>query len=684
VPVLPIDSPQAHIQVWVQQATLRVACYLTALAGDRVLDQYGFLHQYIETAHTALPEPPALAALDATWSAAVAAAEQALPPDARLPLLHLRRAGLGDDHMLALALIGLVELDARFSTVYGALHPFPDELHITVGLLGDLLRFGSSAALPVWHVVRDLERRGLVTVHQADRPRAARALSIPAAVWDAATEAGADAALELPGARIAFDPGAALPSLSGLRGLLPADFLEQLGSLPEMARGRLIDGVIVRGLRGSGRTRALAAVAHALGRGVLHIACDDARHLPEVCRLAAPLCVLLDALPILDLQVPPGETVALPALAGYAGLVGVVLTREGRIAGHAAARHITLHLPAPYLAARARQWAASLNGAAGGAPTLVAHASRTYQLTLGAVERTADLAHTYAALGGRDHVDIADVQEAYRALNQQSLENLTRRMHTAVGWDGLIVSERTRAELQNLILRCRHRESVLARLGRGFGGTTRGVRALFTGPSGTGKTLAARIVAAALGLDLYRVDLSAVVSKYIGETERNLSQLFARAEEQDVVLLLDEGDSLLTSRTDVRNSTDRYANLETNYLLQRLEDYEGIILVTSNVADRIDSAFQRRMDVSIEFSAPDAGQRQQLWGLHLPEDHAVGAPFLRSLALRCHLTGGQIRNAALHATLLAQEAEAPVGEAFVIEGIVREYTKQGVAAPLSF
>src|SRR5205823_12499402 len=121
-----------------------------------------------------------------------------------------------------------------------------------------------------------------------------------------------------------------------------------------------------------------------------------------------------------------------------------------------------------------------------------------------------------------------------------------------------------------------------------------GVRALLSGPSGTGKTLAARLLASALRMDIYRVNLASVVNKYIGETEKNLDRVFAQAEELDVILLLDEGDALLTQRTSVQNSNDRYANLETNYLLQRLESYEGILLVTTNARDRIDGAFQRR------------------------------------------------------------------------------------------
>jgi SpoVK/Ycf46/Vps4 family AAA+-type ATPase len=232
-------------------------------------------------------------------------------------------------------------------------------------------------------------------------------------------------------------------------------------------------------------------------------------------------------------------------------------------------------------------------------------------------------------------------------------------------------------------MRCRQREAVLGHLGPAFGsGMNRGVRALFSGPSGTGKTLAARIMAAELGLDLYRVDLSSVVSKYVGETERNLSRVFARAEKMDVILLFDEGDSLLTGRTDVRSANDRYANMETNYLLQRLESYEGIVVVTTNAAGRIDAAFQRRMDVHVEFTAPDASQRYRIWQLHLPPTHQAGDVFLRVAATRCVLSGGQIRNTALHASVLAVENSESLSEVHLTAAIGREYRKLGARSPL--
>lgn len=680
-----ITTPPAHQKIWLQWATLRLAAYLTAVGGGSILDRYPFLNSHLEAVRRQLPPRPTLADLDLAWGEAVAKWEAGLPAGADLPLARLRRAGLHSNHLQALMLAGLVELDARFGTVYGVLHPFPDELRLTVGLLDDLLQFNASGREATgWQVARELEERGLLTIHHPDRPRAARPLSVPAAVWDAC--GGEPIAWEFQpeiSTTVTHQQETELTPLAELQGLLPAGILERLGRIPGLAAAGLLTGLMVRGMRGSGRRRALGGVAQAMERDLLHVRCMEPARLPQVCRLAGPMALLLRALPVIELELTPGEAVTLPRLAGYDGLVGLILNPEGSVVGPAAERSVILPLPAPTHQARHQQWCRVLNGRVNGRPELVESISLNYHLTLGGVERTGQLAQLYAALNGREQVELVDVQEAYRTLNRQSLENLATRLEASGDWEDLIIAEATRAELQNLILRCRHRERVLAHLGRAFKGTTRGVRALFSGPSGTGKTLTARIVAAELGLDLYRVELSSVVSKYIGETERNLSQLFARAEEQDIVLLLDEGDSLLTARTDVRNSTDRYANMETNYLLQRLEQYEGIILITSNAADRIDSAFQRRMDVSIEFSVPNVEQRQQLWRLHLPTEHAVSPSFIHTVALRCQMTGGQIRNAALHATVLALETSEPLRDAFLAEGIQREYTKVGAATPLS-
>jgi len=456
--------------------------------------------------------------------------------------------------------------------------------------------------------------------------------------------------------------------------------IQRLQRVPTLLERGLIGGLIVRGMQGSGRTRALGAVAQACGKSLLVLVRPQLPSLSELCRLAGPLATLLNAMPVIDLELSPGENVDIPPLAEYQGPLGVVLGQEGGVQGRLTETCVTLRIPPIFMPTRRIHWERAL-----GDQPLLEEISRRFHLTVGGIERAGRLAQAYAAFDNRNTVCVADVQGALRSLNRQSLGALAT--HIDVGgydWDVLVAPPSTRTELENLAMRCRQRESVLPHLGASFRGHNRGVRALFGGPSGTGKTLAARVLVAELGLDLYRIDLASVVNKYIGETERNLSKLFARAEEMDVVLLLDEGDALLTGRTEVRSSNDRYANLETNYLLQRLEFYEGILLVTSNAVSRIDEAFQRRMDVYVEFTPPNATQRYAIWRLHLPPEHELDDELLRLVAARCNLSGGQIRNAALHCTVLATEHERRVNPAFLLEAVAREYQKMGASSPLAY
>lgn len=254
----------------------------------------------------------------------------------------------------------------------------------------------------------------------------------------------------------------------------------------------------------------------------------------------------------------------------------------------------------------------------------------------------------------------------------------------AVGdWSRIALGGETQRDLWDLERRCRYRERLKQAVGPALREQLRpGVRALFQGPSGTGKTLAARLLAAVLAMDVYKVDLATVVNKYIGETEKNLGRIFSLAEELDVILLLDEGDALLAQRTAVHTSNDRYANLETNYLLQRIESFEGIVLLTTNAGEHIDGAFMRRMDVVVDFRPPDAQERWLIWQLHLPVEHAIEPALLREIASRCQLTGGQIRNAVLHAAMLALDGGGSIGSEALEAAVQREYRKIGAVYPV--
>jgi SpoVK/Ycf46/Vps4 family AAA+-type ATPase len=362
----------------------------------------------------------------------------------------------------------------------------------------------------------------------------------------------------------------------------------------------------------------------------------------------------------------------------FDGPIGVVLERRGGVTGTALEPAITINLELPGPELRHEHWSACIGDSAD-----LASISSRFRLSSGNIRRAAALAKTYTSLGGRRGVTTADVQEATRSLNRQALETIATPVQCRGSWKQMAAPDETLTELRALESRCRYREQLRDRSGIGTEAAVNcGVRALFSGPSGTGKTMAARLLAVSLQMDLYRVDLSSVVNKYIGETEKNLNQVFSRAEELDVILLLDEGDALLTNRTSVQTSNDRYANLETNFLLQRIESFEGILLVTTNAAGRIDPAFQRRMDVVVEFRAPEPAERWSIWQVHLPPDHAVDARWMEETAVRCAVTGGQIRNAVLHASMLALSRGDHVRTTDIEQGVRREYRKTGAVCPL--
>jgi len=201
------------------------------------------------------------------------------------------------------------------------------------------------------------------------------------------------------------------------------------------------------------------------------------------------------------------------------------------------------------------------------------------------------------------------------------------------------------------------------------------VRALFVGPSGTGKTLAVSWLACRLGIPLFRVDLSAITSKYIGETEKNLSQLLARAEQNEVLLLFDEADSLFGKRTDIHEANDRFANAQTNYLLQRMESYGGITILTSNGRSRFDDAFSRRFDAILSFPLPGPEERRALWMAHLGAEHGVSSGQLNLLAAVAELTGGQIRNAVLRGAVDAAQNGNRILYRHLLTGVASEYRK---------
>ncbi|MGE3619575.1 MAG: ATP-binding protein [Acidimicrobiia bacterium] len=273
--------------------------------------------------------------------------------------------------------------------------------------------------------------------------------------------------------------------------------------------------------------------------------------------------------------------------------------------------------------------------------------------------------------------DPGPVDAAARRLAAGPLERSARRIQPRRRWDHLVLRPGQERQLRELVARYRHRATVHGEWGVPAVPSS-GLIALFSGPSGTGKTTAAEVVAGELGLDLFVVDLSSVLSKYIGETEQNLDAAFEAATAGNVVLLFDEADALFGQRSDVSDARDRYANVEVSYLLQRIERWDGFAVLTTNLRQHLDQAFLRRIHVAVEFPSPDESERRRIWSVALDGlPLAVADGDVEDLAARFDLTGGSIRNAALTAAFLAADAGGEVTTPLLVRGVSRELEKLG-------
>jgi hypothetical protein len=596
----------------------------------------------------------------ATWMAELERA-LATPSLDDAALLQLgRRTGLTAIEVLAVTLAAAVEDDVMVGRAFAHVQAPVGGSRPTLSLLASCLADAAPAGRRPMDVLANgaAVRAGLLTVLGEGTPLPERAVAVPLPIAHAL--AGSDGSW--PGVVVGMGelPDVPLPASVAAEAQRQA---RALAALPHQAL------VIRTGSAAEGRAVA-CAIAAADGRRAAFVETDRITGM-------GPWLLARGLMPVFCLDLGPGERRTIPSIPAYDGGVLALCGPDGSVE-HAGGAAPDWMLTVPPRAERQALWAQALGNA-----EAAERLARDHRHGSGQIAHLGRLARHHGALDGRHHPTRDDVVRASRGGDAAGLGALAQPLPTDIPDEALVAGSSLRTELDTLLLRARTRDGLTDGLGVSASVRyTPGVRALFVGPSGTGKTLAAGWLATKLGLPLYRVDLASISSKYIGETEKNLAQLLARAEQAEVVLLFDEADSLFGKRTEVRDSNDRFANAQTNYLLQRIESFDGICLLTSNSRTRFDAAFSRRLDAIIEFALPGPEERRALWEAHLGTGHTLQPRDLNRLAATADLGGGHIRNAVLAAAVLAQDAGRPIEFDDVALGLSIEYRKLGKQLPI--
>jgi hypothetical protein len=590
------------------------------------------------------------------WASSVARTLRSPSPEDDRVVFIARLLGLSVLEQLTLALLIAIDLEPLLGRVLAELqHPIAGS-RPSLGFLGVAfapLQPGLTAIHEL--TLGNAVASGLLTLSRDDRPLAERVLALPTPI-----------SLALGGHDGAW-PGATIGRNELVPVALPPSFVDEAQRHAQALLGTE-RCLVIRSSSAAEARAVAAAVADALHRRPVFLEGDAVDGL-------GPWLLLRELTPIFCFELGPGERKRL-RLPHLHGPMIVVTGLEGSVdTGGAAALDWVLGVPAP--SERVELWAAALGDRALAAVLASEHRHGAGRIAhLGRLARH-QMQLTNAARPSRD--DVRAVSWIDEGLG---LANLAQPLREAVNDDALVTTPNLRAELEHLVLRCRARDGLGEDLGASLRARYRpGVRALFVGASGTGKTLAAGWLATRLGVPLYRVDLAAVTSKYIGETEKNLAQLLGRAEHADVVLLFDEADSMFGQRTEVREANDRFANAQTNYLLQRLESFDGITILTSNSRARFDNAFFRRLDAILDFPPPGPEQRRELWLSHLGKHHKLSSRSINKLAATTDLAGGHIRNVVLTAAVQARSQGRAIEYGDVLVGLGMELRKLGKPVP---
>jgi hypothetical protein len=595
------------------------------------------------------------------------------------PLLQLGTTlGLSPIELLATTLAASVETDFMCGRAIAHLQAPVGGSRPTLGLLATALsELGDAGEVMATLLTGVAVESGLLQILNEAAPAAERAVCVPLPLCLAMADEDATARdARWPGTSVGPDADGDVP--------LPPSTLAEAG---KRARGLSQGSQNALVLRSGSRAEAKAVaceIARSLGRRALFVGAENGTRVAATSSGLGPWLLLKQLLPVFCVELGPGERKALPAIPHYDGPRLVLSATDGSFeSADQTVPSWTIEMTCKD--ERVELWKAALGRGAPDSGRLARLLASTHRHSSGRIAHLGRLARFQCAVAGRADPRLEDVRAASWTVEGAGLESLTQALPDPIPDDALVMTPGLRDELNRLLLRCRGREGLVDGLGASAAAKYRpGVRALFTGPSGTGKTLAAGWLATRLSLPLYRVDLAAVTSKYIGETEKNLAQLLARAEHAEVILLFDEADSLFGKRTDVKEANDRFANAQTNYLLQRIESFDGIVFLTSNSRARFDPAFFRRLDTIVDFPVPGPAERRSLWQTHLGPNHELTQRELNQLAAASDLLGGHIRNAVLTAAVLARAGNRRISYGDVIEALGDEYRKLGRQVPTSF
>ena len=576
-----------------------------------------------------------------------------------------RTFGLSEIDVEILLIALAPDVDPRFERLYAYLNDDVSRRRATTGLCLDLcdVPLGSGTARARFNADAPLVSAGLLLVEEADRPFLTRALRVPDRI-------------------IAHLLGDDAPDVSVswvLTSSVITDF-PMAGGIAQAMR----DGVRLFYVRErpGGAGFSLAATAFAVA-GLPSMALDlsgleTSDDVKELATSAAREARLRGG----GLVVGPIETLAERGTAAIrtfaeSSMPVVMVGARGWDPIWTRAVPLLLDAPTPAPELRGTLWKEALDGHLedGIDPAL---ATAQFRLTPEQVQRAARAAHQMARASARK-VLVEDLHAGARAQNAAGLDRLARRIEPRVGWGDLVLPRAALDQLRELTARVRHRDMVLDSWGIGRRSSRgRGISALFAGESGTGKTMSAEVVAGGLGLDLYVIDLSTVIDKYVGETEKNLERIFVEADRVNGVLLFDEADAIFGKRSEVRDAHDRYANVEIAYLLSRMERFDGLAILTTNLRSNIDDAFARRLDAIVDFPMPDPEHRRDLWRLNVEGGAPLGDDIdLDFLSEAFRVSGGNIRNVSVAAAYMAAEEGTPVGMSHLIRATEREYRKLG-------